>query len=164
MASFLQTQLHNISTHHYIFRRSAGFNKKKAVAKVKKESKKHENPSVIEAEANIVAKRFTNKAISRMQSRYKSDSQKQKVTKDDFLVLSDEARKEVLNNYRKRGIYDIVVIDVLKEDVEGKSLDEVKRIITQHVQKYVDYANSQEGQKFDVKILPLYPILCLRIL
>ena len=29
-------------------------------------------------------------------------------------------RKEVLNNYRKRGIYDIVVIDVLKEDVEGK--------------------------------------------
>lgn len=127
--------------------------KKKAVAKVKKESKKHENPSVIEAEANIVAKRFTDKAISRMQSRYKSDSQKQKVTKDDFLVLSDEARKEVLNNYRKRGIYDIVVIDVLKEDVEGKSLDEVKRIITQHVQKYVDYANSQEGQKFDVKNL-----------
>lgn len=88
-----------------------------------------------------------------MQSRYKSDSQKQKVTKDDFLVLSDEARKEVLNNYRKRGIYDIVVIDVLKEDVEGKSLDEVKRIITQHVQKYVDYANSQEGQKLDVKNL-----------
>jgi len=36
----------------------------------------------------------------------------------------------VLNNYRKRGIYDIVVIDVLNEDVEGKSLDEVKRIIT----------------------------------
>jgi hypothetical protein len=35
----------------------------------------------------------------------------------------------VLNNYRKRGIYDIVVIDVLKEDVEGKSLDEVKHII-----------------------------------
>lgn len=127
--------------------------KKKAVANVKKESKKQENPSVIEAEANIAAKRFTDKAISRMQSRYKSDSQKQKVTKDDFLVLSDEARKEVLNNYRKRGIYDIVVIDVLKEDVEGKSLDEVKRIITQHVQKYVDYANSQEGQKFDVKDL-----------
>lgn len=127
--------------------------KKKAVAKVKKESKKQENPSVIEAEANIAAKRFTDEAISRMQSRYKSDSQKQKVTKDDFLVLSDEARKEVLNNYRKRGIYDIVVIDVLKEDVEGKSLDEVKRIIAQHVQKYVDYANSQEGQKFDVKDL-----------
>lgn len=127
--------------------------KKKAVSKVKRESKKQENPSVIEAEANIAAKRFTDKAISRMQSRYKSDSQKQKVTKDDFLVLSDEARKEVLNNYRKRGIYDIVVIDVLKEDVEGKSLDEVKRIITQHVQKYVDYANSQEGQKFDVKNL-----------
>lgn len=127
--------------------------KKKAVAKVKRESKKQENPSVIEAEANIAAKRFTDEAISRMQSRYKSDSQKQKVTKDDFLVLSDEARKEVLNNYRKRNIYDIVVIDVLKEDVEGKSLDEVKRIITQHVQKYVDYANSQEGQKFDVKNL-----------
>lgn len=127
--------------------------KKKAVAKVKRESKKQENPSVIEAEANIAAKRFTDKAISRMQSRYKSDSQKQKVTKDDFLVLSDEARKEVLNNYRKRGIYDIVVIDVLKEDVEGKSLDDVKRIIAQHVQKYVDYANSQEGQKFDVKNL-----------
>jgi hypothetical protein len=35
----------------------------------------------------------------------------------------------VLNNYRKRGIYDIVVIDVLKEDAEGKSLDEVKHII-----------------------------------
>nr|DAH14038.1 MAG TPA: hypothetical protein [Caudoviricetes sp.]DAJ58815.1 MAG TPA: hypothetical protein [Caudoviricetes sp.] len=45
------------------------------------------------------------------------------------MVLSDEARKEVLNNYRKRGIYDIVVIDVLKEDIEGKSLDDVKRII-----------------------------------
>lgn len=127
--------------------------KKKAVAKVKRESKKQENPSVIEAEANIAAKRFTDEAISRMQSRYKSDSQKQKVTKDDFLVLSDEARKNVLNNYRKRGIYDIVVIDVLKEDVEGKSLDDVKRIIAQHVQKYVDYANSQEGQKFNVKDL-----------
>lgn len=127
--------------------------KKEAVAKVKRESKKQENPSVIEAEANIAAKRFTDEAINRMQSRYKSDSQKQKVTKDDFLVLSDETRKEVLNNYRKRGIYDIVVIDVLKEDVEGKSLDEVKRIITQHVQKYVDYTNSQEGQKFDVKDL-----------
>lgn len=127
--------------------------KKKAVAKVKRESKKQQNPSVIEAEANIAAKRFTDEAISRMQSRYKSDSQKQKVTKDDFLVLSDETRKEVLNNYRKRGIYDIVVIDVLKEDVEGKSLDEVKRIIAQHVQKYVDYANSQEGQKFDAKDL-----------
>lgn len=127
--------------------------KKKAVAKVKRESKKQENPSVIEAEANIAAKRFTDEAISRMQSRYKSDSQKQKVTKDDFLVLSDDARKDVLNNYKKRGIYDIVVIDVLKEDVEGKSLDEVKRIIAQHVQKYVDYANSQEGQKFDVKDL-----------
>ena len=127
--------------------------KKKAVAKIKKESKKQKNPSVIQAEANIAAKRFTDKAISRMQSRYKNDSQKQKVTKNDFLVLSDDARKDVLNNYRKRGIYDIVVIDVLKEDVEGKSLDEVKRIITQHVQKYVDYANSQEGQKFDVKDL-----------
>lgn len=127
--------------------------KKKAVAKVKRENKKQQNPSVIEAEANIAAKRFTDEAISRMQSRYKSDSQKQKVTKDDFLVLSDDARKDVLNNYRKRGIYDIVVIDVLKEDVEGKSLDEVKRIIAQHVQKYVDYANSQEGQKFDVKDL-----------
>lgn len=127
--------------------------KKKAVAKVKKESKNQENPSVIEAEANIAAKRFTDKAISRMQSRYKSDSQKQKVTKDDFLVLSDDVRKSVLDNYRKRGIYDIVVIDILKEDVAGKSLDEVKRIITEHVQKYVDYANSQEGQKFNVKDL-----------
>lgn len=127
--------------------------KKKAVSKVKRESRKQDNPSVIEAEANISAKRFTDEAISRMQNRYKSDSQKQKVTKDDFLVLSDDTRKEVLNNYRKRGIYDIVVIDVLKENVEGKSLDEVKRIITQHVQKYVDYVNSQEGQKFDVKDL-----------
>lgn len=127
--------------------------KKKAVAKVKRESKKQENPSVIEAEANIAAKRFTDKAISRMQSRYKSDLQKQKVTKDDFLVLSDEARKSVLNNYRKRGIYDIVVMDVLKEDVAGKSLDEVKRIIAEHVQKYVYYANSQEGQKFNIKDL-----------
>lgn len=127
--------------------------KKKAVEKVKRESKKQENPSVIEAEANIAAKRFTDKSISRMQSRYKSDSQKQKVTKDDFLVLSDDVRKSVLDNYRKRGIYDIVVMDVLKEDVAGKSLDEVKQIITQHVQKYVDYANSQEGQKFNVKDL-----------
>ena len=58
------------------------------------------------------------------------------------MVLSDDVRKSVLDNYRKRGIYDIVVMDILKEDVAGKSLDEVKQIITEHVQKYVDYANS----------------------
>lgn len=126
---------------------------KKAVAKVKEKSGKSENPSVIQAEANIVSSRFTDEAVKRMQDRYKTDSQKQKVTKDDFLVQSNDVRESVLKGYRERGIYDIIALDVLKEDVANNSIEQIKQKLTEHVQKYIDYVNSQEKQNFDINNL-----------
>lgn len=126
---------------------------KKVASKVKKESKQTENASVIQAEENLVAKRFTDESVKRMQSRYKTDSQKQKVTNDDFLVQSDNAREAVLKGYRERGIYDIIALDVLKEDVANNSIEQIKQRLTEHVQKYIGFVNSQEKQNFDIKNL-----------